>query len=129
MNFSDWYTDRMDVFRVVAVQEGTLTRHERQNVAQGIPCRLYPVSERSLRTLSMTMTAAKLQNDPKILCGIEEDIRPGDELQIQAGGGLEKPRGILRAFAKQPLYYNEPLGAVTPGLAHQEIRITQEEWV
>ena len=29
MNFQDWYTDRMDLYRVQAVRDGALTRHER----------------------------------------------------------------------------------------------------
>ena len=39
MNFRDWYTDTVDIWRVVPVQDGSLTRHERKAVP-GHPCRL-----------------------------------------------------------------------------------------
>ena len=35
----------------------------------------------------------------------------------------------IRAFAADPNLYYEPFGAVIPGLAHQEIRLLQEERV
>ena len=43
MNFRDWYTDTVDIWRVVPVQDGSLTRHERRELYRNIPCRLYQV--------------------------------------------------------------------------------------
>ena len=40
MNWADWYTDTADVYRVVDVKDGSLTRHQRQQVAEGVPCRI-----------------------------------------------------------------------------------------
>ena len=45
MNFRDWYTDTMDIWRVSEVKDGALTRHERKQVAAGIPCRVYQMGD------------------------------------------------------------------------------------
>ena len=85
MNFHDWYTDTVDIWRVVPVQDESLTRHERRELYRNIPCRLYQVEA------------------PEI-----PDIR---------------------AFASGPNHFFEPFGAIMPGLAHQEIRLLQQERV
>ncbi|MFQ8761916.1 MAG: hypothetical protein ACLSAF_23010 [Intestinimonas sp.] len=36
MNFRDWYTDTVDIWRVVPVQDGSLTRHERRELYRNI---------------------------------------------------------------------------------------------
>ena len=41
MNYADWYTDRMDIHRVKPVKDGALTRHERVQVSEDVPCRIY----------------------------------------------------------------------------------------
>lgn len=41
MNYLDWYTDAVDVYRVVPMLEGKLTRNERRQVLADVPCRLY----------------------------------------------------------------------------------------
>lgn len=35
--FADWYTDTMDVYRVIAVKDGSITRQERKKVGSEIP--------------------------------------------------------------------------------------------
>ena len=57
------------------------------------------------------------------------DVRAGDELVITRGGRLGKPGPVIRAFAGEPNLYYEPFGAIIPGLAHQEIRLLQQERV
>lgn len=126
MNFQDWYTDLVDVYREVAVADGNLTRKQRQQVGEGIPCRLYHDSPRAI---SMDQTAARVQEEDTLQCGNEADIRAGDELRIHRGGRLGKPGPTIRAFAGEPRQYYEPFGAVLPGLAHQEIRLLQQERV
>ena len=37
MNWQDWYTDTMSVYRVREVLDGNLTRHERALVSGNIP--------------------------------------------------------------------------------------------
>ena len=57
------------------------------------------------------------------------DVRAGDELLIHRGKRLGKAGPTVRAFAADPNVYYEPFGAIIPGLAHQEVRLLQEEVV
>lgn len=126
MNFRDWYTDRMDIYRVQAVKDGNLTRHTRQKIAAGIPCRVYQVSGADLR---MDQTAASVGQKDWVQCDNAVDVQAGDELRIRRGAGLGRQPAGLRAFAADPNHFFEPFGAVIPGLAHQEIPLLQEERV
>lgn len=126
MNYADWYTDTVDVYRVTPVKKGNLTTHERTQVSAGIPCRIYQESDHGI---SMQPQAAKISQTDKLACDNDVDIKAGDELLITRGGALGKSREVIRAFAGEPSYYYEPFGAVIPGLAHQEITLLQEERV
>lgn len=126
MNWADWYTDTVDIYRVTDVADGALTRHERQLVAEGVPCRIYRSGDNPIR---MSQQAASIQQTDKLACGLDADIRDGDELIITRGAKLGKPGPVTRAFAADPVYYYEPFGAVIPGLDHQEIPLRQEERV
>lgn len=126
MDWSDWYTDTMDVWRNVPVKDGNLTRQERQQVLTGIPCRIYRSGDNPIR---MSQQAASIQQTDKLACGLDADIRDGDELIITRGARLGKPGPVTRAFAADPVYYYEPFGAILPGLDHQEIPLRQEERV
>lgn len=126
MNYADWYTDTVDVFRVVDILDGSLTRHERQQVLAAVPCRVYTSND---RPINMRDTAADIKQTAKLACDNSVDIRAGDELIIARGGLLGRSNGVTRAFAGTPNYYYEPFGAVIPGLAHQEIVLMEEERV
>ena len=126
MQWKDWYTDLMDIYRVTEVQDGALTRHERQQVAADIPCRIY---QSDSKALNVTQTAASIQQQDKLACDVSVDVRAGDELLIHRGKRIGKPGPEIRAFAGDPTLYYEPFGAIIPGLAHQEIRLLQEERV
>lgn len=126
MNWQDWYTDTMDVWRNVPVKDGNLTRQERQQVLTGIPCRIYQSDN---KPINMTTTAADVQQNDHLACDISIDVRAGDELIITRGGRLGRTGPVIRAFAADPSLYYEPFGAVIPGLAHQEIRLLQQERV
>ena len=126
MNWSDWYTDTVDVYRDVEVKDGNLTRHERKEVLTAQPCRVYHAND---RPIGMSQTAASIKQDSMLACDNSVDIHAGDELIIHRGGRLGKSLFDTRAFAGDPHYYFEPFGAVIPGLAHQEIIILQEERV
>lgn len=126
MNWSDWYTDAMSVYRVREVLDGSLTRHERALVSENIPCRIYQSGN---RPINMAETAASLKESDHLACDISVDVRAGDELVITRGGRLGKPGPVIRAFAGEPNLYYEPFGAIIPGLAHQEIRLLQQERV
>ena len=126
MNFADWYTDLMDVWRVQTVMDGSLTRHERVQVYAGIPCRVYQSDNRAV---NLTQTASDVHQEDRLACGLDADVQAGDELIITRGGKLEKPGPTIRAFAADPNLYYEPFGAIIPGLSHQETRLLQQERV
>lgn len=126
MNWSDWYTDTMSIYRVQETMDGNLTRHERVQVSENIPCRIYQSDN---RPINMEQTAASLKESDHLACDISVDVRAGDELVITRGGRLGKPGPVIRAFVGEPNLYYEPFGAIIPGLAHQEIRLLQQERV
>ena len=126
MNWADWYTDTVDVYRDVAYLDGNLTRHRREQVLEAVPCRVYRDND---KTINMTQQAANINQDSKLACDISVDIRAGDELIVHRGAKLGKTVPATRAFAGEPHYQFEPFGAVIPGLAHQEIRLLEEERV
>lgn len=126
MNWADWYTDTVDVYRDVAYLDGNLTRHRREQVLEAVPCKVYQDND---RTINMTQQAANINQDSKLACDTSVDIRAGDELIIHRGAKLGKTVPATRAFAGEPHYQFEPFGAVIPGLAHQEIRLLEEERV
>ena len=126
MNWQDWYTDTMDVWRNVDVLDGKLTRQERRLVLTAVPCRIYQSDNKPIR---MTQTAADIQQSDHLACDIAVDIQAGDELRITRGGRLGRTGPAIRAFAADPNLYYEPFGAILPGLAHQEIRLLQQERV
>lgn len=126
MNWQDWYTDTMSIYRVQETMDGNLTRHERVQVSENIPCRIYQSDN---RPINMEQTAANLKEADHLACDVSVDVRAGDELVITRGGRLGKPGPTIRAFAGEPNLYYEPFGAIIPGLAHQEIRLLQQERV
>lgn len=126
MNWTDWYTDLMDVYRVQPTKEGNLTRNERQQVLSGIPCRIY---QSASNPINMTQDAAHIKQSDKLACDVSFDIQAGDELIISRGKKLGKTGPVIRAFAADPNLYYEPFGATLPGLSHQEIRLLQQERV
>ncbi len=126
MNFADWHTDTVDVWREVDVMDGNLTRKERQQIYTGIPCRIYQNDASSIR---MEQTSARIEQGSKLACDNAADIRAGDELFIHRGAKIGYERETIRAFAGDPNYYYEPFGAVKLGLSHQEIKLLQEERV
>ena len=126
MNWSDWYTDTVSIYRVQEIKDGNMTRHDRAPVSENIPCRIYQSDN---RPINMAETAANLKESDHLACDISVDVRAGDELVITRGGRLGKPGPVIRAFAGEPNLYYEPFGAIIPGLAHQEIRLLQQERV
>lgn len=124
--FSDWYTDTVDVYRVVNVENGNITAQERKQVGKGIPCRIYNSQKSSP---SMRDTAAQVQASEKLACSLEEDIRAGDELLIVRGGALGVEGEPERYFAGKPQKYYDPVGGAMTGLEHQEIGLFMQEIV
>lgn len=126
MDFRAWYTDTVDVWRVVSTLDGSLTRNTRQQISTGTPCRLY---QQNMADITMNPTAADIKQSDFLQCDNSVDIQAGDELLIHRGAGLGQEVAAIRAFAGDPNYFFEPFGAVLPGLAHQEIRLMQQERV
>lgn len=124
--FSDWYTDIVDVYRVVNTNTGNITTQERKQVGKGTPCRVYS-SQKS--GPSMKSPASQIQASEKLACSLEEDIRAGDELLIVRGGALGMEGEPERYFAGKPQKYYDPVGGAMTGLEHQEIGLFMQEIV
>ena len=110
--FKGWYTDTVDIYRVVPDKEGNLTKQKRQkqNTAP-IPCRVYS-SKRDGPI--MGVTAAKERSMEKMACDLSVDIMAGDELRIVAG---------------EPQRYYDPVGGALTGLEHQKVGLLKDEIV
>lgn len=126
MNFQDWYTDTVDIWRVTPTTTNGLTTNTREQIYTGIPCRIYQSDN---QPINMDQAAAHVKQADRLMCDTSVDIRAGDQLIIHRGAGLGKTAPDIRAFAADPNLYFEPFGAVLPGLAHQEIRLLQQERV
>ena len=126
MNFSDWYTDTVDIWRVTPTTTNGLTTNTRKQIYTGIPCRIYQSDN---QPINMDQSAAHVKQADRLMCDTSVDIRAGDQLIIHRGAGLGKTAPDIRAFAADPNLYFEPFGAILPGLAHQEIRLLQQERV
>lgn len=126
MNFQDWYTDTVDIWRVTPTTTNGLTTNTLQQLYTGIPCRIYQSDN---QPINMDQSAAYVKQADRLMCDTSVDIRAGDQLIIHRGAGLGKTAPDIRAFAADPNLYFEPFGAVIPGLAHQEIRLLQQERV
>lgn len=118
MNFKDWYTDTMDIYRVAERKAGGITKHTRELVASAVPCRIYRSGKGPVK---MRDTAAEISGVNKLMCAATVDLAAGDELLVRRGGGAEG-----RYFAGEMQDYPEPFGAAAPGLAHREVNILEE---
>lgn len=126
MNFDAWYTDTVDVWRVVSDESKALISNSREQVLTAVPCRVYRSGKKAIQ---MQQTAANINQEDSLACGLGVDIRPGDELIIHRGAGIGRNFANIRAFASDPNYYPEPVGNIMGGLAHQEIYLLQQERV
>lgn len=126
MNYQDWYTDTMEIWRNVSTTNNNLTSLDPQMVAENVPCRVYQSDN---QPIAMEQTAAHIKQSDRLMCGINTDIKAGDKLIITRGGALGYNSVTMTAFAGDPNYYYEPFGAVMPGLAHIEVRLLQQERV
>ena len=126
MNFADWYTDTVDVWRVQPTTTNSLTTNQRVEVLTAVPCWIFQTDNRAIK---MQQTAAEVHQEDYLACDVSVDIRAGDELHIHRGALIGRTVVEMRAFAADPNPYFEPFGAVVPGLEHQEIRLLQQERV
>lgn len=126
MNFDVWYTDTVDVWRVVQDETKPLISNQREQVLTDVPCRVYRSGKKAIQ---MQQTAANINQEDSLACGLDIDIQAGDELYIHRGARIGKKFADIRAFAAAPNYYPEPVGNIMGGLAHQEIQLLQQERV
>lgn len=126
MNFADWYTDTVDIWRNISTVTNNLTTNKLTEMYSGIPCRIYQSDN---QPINMEQTASYIKQADRLMCDTSVDIQAGDQLIIHRGAVLGKNMPSIRAFAADPNFYFEPFGAVIPGLAHQEVRLLQQERV
>ena len=122
--FSSWYTDTVDVYRVVNKTSGNVTTQEREQVGKAIPCRVYN-SQKNGPT--MTDNAARVTSNDKLACAVGTDIRQGDELLVTRGGALGRGTAPERYFAGNPQHYYDPVGGALTGLEHLEVGLLMQE--
>ena len=117
--FRTWYTDTMDIYRVVPVKKGSIDRQERQKVNEApVPCRVYSLSKDGP---DITSNAARDRSSAKLACDLSVDIRAGDERMVVRGGGLGHVNQPERYLAGQPASYYDPVGGALTGLQHKEV--------
>lgn len=125
--FSGWYTDTVDIYRVVSVTKGNIETQERKKINESpIPCRIYQAPKDGP---SMGPTAAKNRGTDKMACDLSVDTRAGDELMIVRGGNLGHSNSPERYFAGDPMYYYDPVGGALTGLEHKEIGLLKDNIV
>lgn len=122
--FSSWYTDTVDVYRVINKTSGNLTTQEREQVGEAIPCRVYNSQKNGP---NMTDNAARVSSTDKLACAVDTDIRAGDELFVTRGGALGKANEPERYFAGNPQHYYDPVGGALTGLEHLEVGLLMQE--
>lgn len=122
--FSSWYTDTVDVYRVVNKTSGNVTTQEREQVGEAIPCRVYN-SQKNGPT--MTDNGARVTSNDKLACAVGTDIRQGDELLVTRGGALGRGTTPERYFAGNPQHYYDPVGGALTGLEHLEVGLLMQE--
>ena len=124
--FSGWYTDIVDVYRVVNSTAGNITRQERQQVGKAIPCRVY--SSQKNRPI-MSDNVARVSSTDKLARDNATNIRAGDELLVTRGGALRRGGEPERYFAGNPQHYYDPVGGALTGLEHLEVGLLMENIV
>lgn len=124
--FSGWYTDTVDVYRIVNSTRRNITRQERQQVGFAIPCRVYSSQKNGP---NMTSNAAREQSTDKLACDVTVDIIAGDELLVTRGGTLGHGGKPERYFAGNPQHYYDPVGGALTGLEHLAVGLLMQNIV
>lgn len=121
----NWYTDTFDSFRVVDNVEGGITKHERQAVLVGVPCRVY---SNPTPSPNMSETAATTDAGNTLCCDVGVDIKAGDEIIVHRSAGIKAhPVSNTRYFAGKPNIYVEPFGGIIADLNHIQVALYNEE--
>ncbi len=122
--FRTWYTDTVDVYRVLPTSNGGIDRQERVKVNPSpIPCRVYHLEKGGP---NITNNAARERSSEKLACDLSADIRAGDELMVIRGGSLGHDNPPERYFAGNPASYYDPVGGALTGLQHKEVGLLMD---
>lgn len=125
--FAGWYTDTVDIYRVLSRKDGNMTRQERQKVNQlPVSCRVYSPKKDGP---AMTDNAARERSVEKLACDLTVDIRAGDELLVTRGGSLGHANQPERYVAGAPVAYYDPVGGGMTGLEHKEVGLLKDNIV
>lgn len=120
----NWYTDTFDSFRVVDSVEGGITKHTRQAVLVGVPCRVY---SNPTPSPSMNETAATTDASNQLCCPVGVNIKAGDEIIVHRSAGIGTAVSNTRYFAGKPNIYVEPFGGIIADLNHMQVALYNEE--
>lgn len=125
---NNWYTDIMDVYRVLEREIDGVTRQQREQIAQGVPCRVY---SSQVNNLTPRETAATVRASEKLACAVDVDIMAGDELLVTRGGNLkgrlyERTVQRVRYIAGEPQDFFDPVGGALTTLEHKEVGLLRE---
>lgn len=92
------YDAKMTVKRWQEAEKDGYTRNELYTVAEGIPCR-YSVS----RQAPTGVPAPSIQNSHTLFCGLNEDVREGDQIVItmRSGKTVEVSLGECHPYTYQ----------------------------
>ena len=123
---SSWFSDLMDVYRVVTTATNGLSRPQRQLVSEAVPCRVYSNQKNNI---NLRNTAATVREDEKLACAIDTDIQAGDELIVTRGGAMGRSIRTERYIASQPTLYFDPIGSAATGLEHMEVGLLADNIV
>ena len=91
--FGNWYTDTVDIWRMVPVRDGNLDGMERKKINQNpVPCRVYEtkkegpaIGENAARERAVEKLACDLAADPRREPGTCE---PGSEVYRRSSGAV-----------------------------------------
>lgn len=120
---STWYTDLMDIYRVVNTG-GALTRQELTLIHSAVPCRVY---SSQTNNLAINPTAATANKNDKLACAVDTDIKAGDVLMVTRGGALNRGLSPVRYIASKPQAFFDPVGGSLTGLEHLEVGLREDD--
>ena len=92
------YDATMDVYRWQNAYYGNISKHEKVPIAFGRPCRYSSSGQTAVGTPNPSIV-----NNHKLFCGLDEDIREGDQLLItlRTGKTIEVNLGECHPYTYQ----------------------------
>lgn len=123
---SKWLTDLVDIYRTQDVSIGSLTRKEKINISENVPCRVY---RSNAAKLAKFYGVGNVSGSEMIAVKTGTDLSEGDFLVVKRGGVLGKWKGKEERYVTGRVQdYYEPFGGVAVGLEHTQAEVTLEMW-